>query len=69
MELLVGIWGIPPLTICFETFTMWDKYKLNAFTFPYNNGYTKGVNNKNKVINEMPMALETLKGSETKSFI
>ncbi len=49
-NLLVNVSNIPAFTRCFETFTRWDKYILNAFTCPYTNGYTEGVNNKIKVL-------------------
>ena len=49
-NLLVGMSDLPAFTKCFETFTRWEKYILNAFICPYTNGYTEGVNNKIKVL-------------------
>lgn len=48
--LLVGVSDLPEFKSCFETFTRWEPYILNAFTCPYTNGYTEGVNNKIKVL-------------------
>lgn len=41
---------LPEFIACFNTFTNWQKEILNAFSCPYTNGYTEGVNNKIKVI-------------------
>ena len=55
----LGVWNmmaqgyrseVPEFIGCFNTYTNWQKEILNSFDCPYTNGYTKGVNNKIKVI-------------------
>lgn len=35
---------------CLSAVHNWDKYILNAFDYPYTNGFTEGCNNKTKVL-------------------
>lgn len=49
-NLLAEISKLPEFKMCCETFNRWQTYILNAFLFPFTNGYTEGVNNKIKVL-------------------
>lgn len=40
-----------------KTFTQWKPYIINAFVFPYSNGFTEGCNNKIKVLKRVSYGL------------
>lgn len=42
-----------------RTFKNWQKEILNAFVYPYNNGYIEGVNNTTKVIKRMSYGIRS----------
>ncbi len=42
-----------------KTFKNWQKEILNAFVYPYNNGYIEGVNNTTKVIKRMSYGIRS----------
>src|SRR5699024_1215353 len=42
-----------------KTFKNWQTEILNAFVFPYNNGYIEGVNNTTKVIKRMSYGIKS----------
>lgn len=48
--LLAELADLPEFRACLTAVHNWDKYILNAFDFPYTNGYTEGCNNKTKVL-------------------
>lgn len=48
--LLAELADFPEFKACLTAVHNWDKYILNAFDFPYTNGYTEGCNNKTKVL-------------------
>jgi transposase len=41
---------IPEFNACLTMLKNWEPYILNAFTCPYSNGFTEGINNAIKVI-------------------
>jgi len=41
---------LPEFTACLTMLQNWEPYILNAFDYPYSNGFTEGVNNKIKVL-------------------
>lgn len=47
---LAELSALPEFTACLTAVHNWDKYILNAFDYPYTNGYTEGCNNKTKVL-------------------
>ncbi|MGD9678669.1 MAG: ISL3 family transposase [Vulcanibacillus sp.] len=60
-HLLVGVSNLPEFNSCFETFVRWQPFILNAFTCPYTNGYTEGVNNKIKVLKRNSYGVKNFK--------
>ena len=42
--------GLPEFYECTRAVHNWDKLILNAFDYPYTNGFTEGCNNKTKVL-------------------
>lgn len=48
--LLAELAALPEFSACLTAVHNWDKYILNAFDYPYTNGFTEGCNNKIKVI-------------------
>ena len=42
--------NFPEFRACLTAVHNWAKYILNAFDYPYTNGYTEGCNNKTKVL-------------------
>ena len=48
--LLSELAALPEFKACLTAVHNWDKYILNAFDYPYTNGFTEGCNNKTKVL-------------------
>jgi transposase len=48
--MMTQFYGLPEFDSVFRMISNWDGYILNAFDYPYTNGYTEGVNNKIKVL-------------------
>lgn len=48
--LLAELAALPEFRACLTAVHNWDRYILNAFDFPYTNGFTEGCNNKTKVL-------------------
>lgn len=48
--LLAELANLPEFKTSLTAIHNWDKYILNAFDFPYTNGFTEGCNNKIKVL-------------------
>jgi transposase len=48
--LLSELAALPEFKACLTAVHNWDKYILNAFDYPYTNGFTEGCNNKIKVL-------------------
>ncbi len=48
--LLAELSDFPEFRACLSAVHNWDKYILNAFDYPYTNGFTEGCNNKTKVL-------------------
>ena len=48
--LLAELAEFPEFKACLTAVHNWDKYILNAFDYPYTNGFTEGCNNKTKVL-------------------
>lgn len=43
---------------CVTTYTNWEEEILNAFRYPYSNGYTEGCNNRIKVIKRISYGMQ-----------
>lgn len=52
-----------------KTFKNWQTEILNAFVYPYNNGYIEGVNNTTKVIKRMSYGIKVLKDFVKKYYL
>lgn len=49
--------NIPEFKASLTAIHNWDKYILNAFDFPYTNGFTEGCNNKIKVLKRVSFGI------------
>lgn len=60
---------IPEFRSCVRMLANWKEYILNAFDYPYSNGYTEGINNKIKVLKRIAFGFRNFENFRKRIFL
>lgn len=60
---------VPEYKSCVRMLSNWKEYILNAFDYPYSNGYTEGINNKIKVLKRIAFGFRSFENFRKRIFL